>query len=213
MAMGTIDERAGAPSAGRTARKIGMGKKDPESGPIGAQVAKRLFELRTVLIHGEVTSRLARDVTAQLLALAGDSDDDITVYIHSEGGHLEAGDSIHDMISYVKPRIRMIGTGWVASAAVHIYLAVPKQDRYSLPNTRFLIHQPMGGAGGAATDIQIEAEEILKARDRLNRLIADKTGQPLERVANDTDRNHWMSPEEARDYGIVGRIISSVAEL
>jgi len=190
-----------------------MSERDAETPPIHSKIATRLFELRTVLIHGEVNSRMARDVTAQLLALAGDSDDDITIFIHSEGGHVESGDSIHDMISFVKPRIKMVGTGWVASAGVHIYLAAPKQDRYCLPTTRFLIHQPMGGAGGAATDIQIEAEEILKARERLNRLIAEKTGQPIERVSHDTDRNHWMSPEEARDYGIVGRIIATAGEL
>ncbi len=190
-----------------------MNKKDAELSPVDSKIAKRLFELRTVLIHGEVTSRMARDVTAQLLVLAGESDDDITIFIHSEGGHVESGDSIHDMISFVKPRIKMVGTGWVASAGVHIYLAAPKQDRYCLPNTRFLIHQPMGGAGGAASDIQIEAEEILKARDRLNRLIAEKTGQSLERVSHDTDRNHWMSPEEALDYGIVGKIIATAAEV
>ena len=180
---------------------------------IHPKVAERLFESRTILIHGEITSRIARDITAQLLALATESDDDITIFIHSEGGHVEAGDAIHDMLSFVKPRIVMIGTGWVASAAVHIFLAVPKADRYCLPNTRFLIHQPLGGAGGAATDIQIEAEEILKARERLNRLIADKTGQSLEKVSRDTDRNHWMSPEEAKEYGIVGTVITTSAEL
>ncbi len=190
-----------------------MSKDEATEAPIHPKIAERLFESRTVLIHGEITSRAARDLTAQLLALATESDDDITIFIHSEGGHVEAGDAIHDMISFVKPRIVMIGTGWVASAAVHIFLAVPKADRYCLPNTRFLIHQPLGGAGGAATDIQIEAEEILKARDRLNRQIAEKTGQPIERVSQDTDRNHWMSPEEAREYGIVGKIIASSAEL
>jgi len=190
-----------------------MSKKDTGTPPVDSKIAKRLFDMRAVLIHGEVTSQMARDVTAQLLALSGESDDDITIYIHSEGGHVEAGDSIHDMISFVKPQIKMVGTGWVASAGVHIYLAAAKPNRYCLPNTRFLIHQPMGGAGGPASDIQIEAEEILKARDRLNRLIAEKTGQPLERVSQDTDRNHWMSPEEARDYGIVGKIIASSGEL
>jgi len=190
-----------------------MRKEDEDVRPLDSKIARRLFEMRTLLIHGEVTSRMARDVTAQLLALSGDSDDDITIYIHTEGGHVESGDSIHDMISFVKPRIKMVGTGWVASAGVHIYLAVPKEDRYCLPNTRFLIHQPMGGAGGAATDIQIEAIEILKARDRINRLIAERTGQPLERVAHDTDRNHWMSPEEALEYGIVGKVIASAREL
>jgi ATP-dependent Clp protease protease subunit len=190
-----------------------MSRQEAETSSIDSKIAKRLFGMRAVLIHGEVTSRMARDVTAQLLALSGESDEDITIYLHSEGGHVESGDSIHDMISFVKPRIKMIGTGWVASAGVHIYLAASKEDRYCLPNTRFMIHQPMGGAGGPATDIQIEAEEILKARDRLNLLIAEKTGQSIERVSQDTDRNHWMSPEEAREYGIVGKIIASAAEL
>ena len=107
----------------------------------------------------------------------------------------------------------MVGTGWVASAGTHIYLAANKKDRFCLPNTRFLIQQPLGGIGGRATDIRIEAEEILKARERLNKTIADATGQPLERVAKDTDRNYWMSPEEALEYGIVGKIIKSASEL
>ena len=125
-------------------------------------------------------SRLAQHVTAQLLALSAAGDDPITVFIHSEGGHVEAGDSIHDIVRFVKPKVRMIGTGWVASAGTHIYLAAAKKDRFCLPNTRFMIHQPLGGIGGKATDIRIEAEEILKARERLNRTIADATGQPLE---------------------------------
>ncbi len=186
---------------------------DAITAAVHPKINERLFEARTVLIHGEVTTRLAHDVTAQLLALSSESDDDIKVFLHSEGGHVESGDSIHDIIAMVKPRIKMIGTGWVASAGVHIYLAVPKKQRYCLPNTRFLIHQPMGGVGGPASDIQIEAEEILKARDRLNRLIADKTGQSTEKVSRDTDRNHWMSPEEAQEYGIVGKIISSARDL
>ncbi len=185
----------------------------PFAPPLPGKIFERLFQSRTVLIHGEVDSRLAQHVTAQLLALASEGDEPITVFIHSEGGHVEAGDTIHDMIRFVKPKVRMVGTGWVASAGTHIYLAAPKKDRYCLPNTRFMIHQPLGGVGGKATDIRIEAEEILKARERLNRTIADATGQPLERVAKDTDRNYWMSPEEALEYGIVGRIIKSAAEL
>ncbi len=177
------------------------------------RIADRLFETRTLLIHGEVTSQMARLVTAQLLALEAESDDPITVFIHSEGGHVEAGDSIHDLLRFVKPRVRVIGTGWVASAGTHIYLAVPKEDRLCLPNTRFMIHQPLGGVGGRASDIRIEAEEILKARNRLNRTIAEATGQPLEKVEQDTDRNYWMSPEEALEYGIVGRIVSRSSDL
>jgi ATP-dependent Clp protease protease subunit len=178
-----------------------------------SKIVDRLFQSRTVLIHGEINSRLAQVVTAQLLALAADGDDPITVFIHSEGGHVEAGDSIHDLMRYVKPKVRMIGTGWVASAGTHIYLAAPKKQRFCLPNTRFMIHQPLGGVGGRATDIRIEAEEILKARERLNQTIADATGQPLERVAKDTDRNYWMSPTQALEYGIVGKIIKSAADL
>jgi len=195
-----------------------MRDKDPEPGPsppapMHPRISERLLEARTILIHGEVSSKLAQDVSAQLLVMAADSDADITVYVHSEGGHVEAGDTIHDMIRFVKPRVRMIGTGWVASAGVHIYLAVPKADRYALPNTRFMIHQPMGGGHGRASDIRIEAEELLRTRERINRTIADATGQPLEKVALDTDRNFWMGPEEALAYGIVGKVIRSSADL
>ena len=177
------------------------------------RVAERLHESRTILISGEVDSQLAQRVMGQLLAFSAESDDDIRLFINSPGGHVESGDTIHDMISFVTPRVKMIGTGWVASAGTHIYLAVPKEDRYCLPNTRFMIHQPLGGVGGQAMDIEIEAEEMLKARARLNGVIAKQTGQSLEKVEKDTDRNFWMSPSEAQEYGIVGKIISSYSEL
>ena len=177
------------------------------------KIAERLLEARTILIVGEITSSLAQQVTAQLLAMASNSDDEITIFLHSEGGHVESGDTLHDMIRFVKPRVKMVGTGWVASAGTHIYLAVPRKDRFCLPNTRFLIHQPQGGMGGQAADIRIEAEEMMKTRERLNQTLADATGQPLEKVQADTERNHWMSPEEAQEYGIVGTIISSAEEL
>jgi ATP-dependent Clp protease protease subunit len=177
------------------------------------KIVERLLESRTILLHGEITSRLAQEITAQLLALAATGDEPITMFLHSEGGHVEAGDTIHDMVKFVKPRVRIIGTGWVASAGTHIYLAAPKKDRFCLPNTRFMIHQPLGGVGGRATDIRIEAEEIMKARTRLNQTIAEATGQPLAKVEQDTERNYWMSPEEALAYGIVGKVIKSAAEL
>ena len=185
----------------------------PQPAMIPGKITERLFESRTILLHGEITSKLAQEITAQLLALAAGSDDPITIFLHSEGGHVEAGDSIHDMIKFVKPRVRIVGTGWVASAGTHIYLAVPKKDRFCLPNTRFMIHQPLGGVGGRASDIRIEAEEIMKARTRLNQTIADATGQPLAKVEQDTERNYWMSPEEAQAYGIVGRVVRSSSEL
>ena len=143
---------------------------------LNPKIADQLFQSRTILINGEITSALAGRITAQLLALSADSDDPITIFIHSEGGHVEAGDTIHDMIRFVKPTVRMVGTGWVASAGTHIYLAADKEQRFCLPNTRFMIHQPLGAVGGRATDIRIEAEEILKARERLNQTIADATG-------------------------------------
>jgi ATP-dependent Clp protease protease subunit len=122
---------------------------------------------------------------------------------------VESGDSIHDMIRFIKPEVKVIGTGWVASAGAHIYLGAKKENRLCMPNTRFLIHQPLGGAGGRATDIAIEAKEIIKMRRRINEIIARETGQPLERVEKDTDRNYWMSAEEAKDYGLVSRIIET----
>jgi len=181
--------------------------------PFRMKVSEKLFDARTIRVFGEVTSELARDVVEQLFAMSSVGDDDITVYVNSPGGHVESADTIFDAVSFVKPRIRMVGTGWVASAGAHVFLAAPKSDRYCLPNTRFLLHQPWGGAGGRATDLEIEAEEILKMRARLIRIIAERTGQPLKRVEKETERNFWMSAEAAKEYGLVGQIISSVSEL
>jgi len=190
-----------------------MSKQEKQTPPVDSKIAERLFEMRTVLIHGEITSKMARDITAQLLALSGESNDEITIYIHSEGGHVESADSVHDMISFVKPRIKMVGTGWVASAGVHVYLAAPKQDRYCLPNTRFLLHEPRGGVGGQASDVEIQAREIIRMRERLNNIFAAATGQTLEQIKKDTDRDYWMSAEEAKAYGLVGKIVTSHSEI
>ena len=172
-------------------------------------VAKALYKSRTVLIFGEVDMRMAERVTAQLLALASEGDGDIRVVVNSPGGHVESGDTIHDMIRFVGPRVKMIGTGWVASAGAHIYLGAQKENRYCLPQTRFLLHQPLGGVRGQASDISIEAEEILKMRERLNRVIAKETGQTYEKIVQDTERNFWMGAEAAKAYGIVSKIIES----
>ena len=178
-----------------------------------AFIAERLFAARMVVITGEVNQKLAASVMSQLLALASESHDDITVYVNSQGGHVESGDTIHDMIRFVEPRVRMVGTGWVASAGALIYVAVPKEDRFCLPNTRFLLHQPSGGAGGAASDIEIEAREILKMRDRLNQVFARETGQTLEKIEDDTRRNFWLDAKAAVDYGLVGKIIGKHSEI
>ncbi len=172
----------------------------------------RLLKSRTIIICGEIDQKLAKGFMEQLLVLADDSNDDIKIFINSQGGHVESGDTIFDMMRYVKPVVKVIGTGWVASAGALIYLAVPRENRYSLPNTRFLIHQPMGGVGGSASDIAIEANEIIKMRERLNRTIAEQTGQPFDRIEQDSDRNFWLSAEEAKNYGIVGKIINSADE-
>jgi ATP-dependent Clp protease protease subunit len=185
----------------------------PVSNPFRMKVSEKLFEARTILLFGEVNAEVARDVVEQLFAMAAVSDDDVTIYVNSPGGHVESADTIFDTVNFVKPRVRMVGTGWVASAGAHVFLAVAKSDRYCLPNTRFLLHQPWGGAGGRATDLEIEAEEILKMRARLIRIIAERTGQPIKRVEKDTERNFWMPAEAAKEYGLVGEIISSVAEL
>ncbi|MGM0217993.1 ATP-dependent Clp protease proteolytic subunit [Enterococcus sp. AZ126] len=174
---------------------------------------KKLFEERTILIYGEINQDLAREVTSQLLLLAAMGDEPIKIFINSQGGHVEAGDTIHDMIKFVKPEVIVIGTGWVASAGITIYLAAEAKNRYSLPNTRYMIHQPAGGVQGQSTEIQIEAKEIIRMRERVNRLIAEATGQTYEKIAKDTDRNFWMSADEAKDYGMVSKIINTSDEI
>ncbi|WP_240810557.1 ATP-dependent Clp protease proteolytic subunit [Formicincola oecophyllae] len=179
------------------------------------ETEKRLFEQRKVLVFGGVNDRMAREVTGRLLALSSVSDKPIEVYVNSPGGHVESGDTIHDMIRFVDARspVTVIGTGWVASAGALIFAAGHPDRRVCLPNTRFLLHQPMGGVRGPATDIDIEAREIIKMRERLNRIFARETGQPYEKVARDTDRNYWMSADEAKAYGLVSRIIERASDL
>jgi ATP-dependent Clp protease protease subunit len=185
-----------------------------------ADVAKNLNPMesammkhRTLTLFGEINQDVSRRTAEKLLALAFESDDPITLYISSPGGHVESGDTIFDIIRYIKPVVRTVGTGWVGSIATHIYLAPDKEHRFCLPNTRFLIHQPAGGFGGDASDIEIHAREIVKTRERINGIIAAQTGQAIERVTEDTDRDYWMSAEESVDYGLVGKIIDSIDEV
>jgi len=178
-----------------------------------APVQMALFKARTVLIFGEIDMKVAERVCGQLLAYAQEGNGDIRVIINSPGGHVESGDTIHDMIRFCGPRVKMIGTGWVASAGAHIFLGAEKQNRYCLPNTRFLLHQPLGGVAGQASDITIEAEEIIKMRERINRIIARETGQTYEKVMADTERNFWISAEAAVPYGLVSRIVARADEV
>ena len=188
-------------------------EKDEKTGKEGKPgLEEKILKTRTILLFGEISMKSAREVCEKLILLSALNDDPIKLIINSPGGHVEAGDTIHDMLTFVKPKVKILGTGWVASAGALIYVAVPLEDRFSLPNTRFMLHQPSGGVGGQASDISIEAQEILKMRDRLNRIFSVQTGQPVERIEKDTDRNFWMSAQEGKDYGLVGKIISSQAD-
>jgi ATP-dependent Clp protease, protease subunit len=171
------------------------------------------FKSRFVMVFGEIDDKVARATSERLILLAQESDAPISMLISSPGGHVESGDAIHDMIRFVRAPVTTIGSGWVASAGTHIFLAAPKDRRVCLPNTRFMIHQPSGGAGGRASDIAIQAQEIIKMRERIARVIAKETGQKLERVLIDIDRDHWMSAQEAIEYGLVARVIEKQSEL
>ncbi len=174
---------------------------------------ERLFAARTVLLFGEVTAALAERVASQLLALAAAGPEPIRLYINSPGGHVESGDSLHDVIRFIGPEVHAVGSGWVASAGALIYAACERRNRYALPNTRFLLHEPSGGIRGPAADIEIEARQVIAMRARLNAIFARATGQTEEKIARDTERNHWMSAEEAVAYGLAGRIIERADEL
>ena len=171
------------------------------------------FKSRFVLVFGEIDHAAARLACTRLIALAEESDAPINVLISSPGGHVESGDAIHDVIRFVRSPVTTIGTGWVASAGTHIFIAAPKERRVCLPNTRFMIHQPGGGAGGPATDIAIQAKEIIKTRERIARVIARQTGQDLQKVLADMERDFWMSADEAIQYGLVSKVIESSRDL
>ena len=188
-------------------------KDNAEKAAAGSMVEKRLLEQRIVPIFGEISQDLARSVIARLLALAAENDDPIKVIVCSEGGHVEAGDAIHDFCRFIKPEVIMIGTGWVASAGALIFLAAKKENRICLPNTRFLLHQPLGGIGGPAADMEIEAREIVSMRRRINEIISRETGQPVEKVEKDTDRNYWIQAKDAVAYGLISRIVEKYEEI
>jgi ATP-dependent Clp protease protease subunit len=188
--------------------------KTPKPADKGDRIEEQLsFKSRFVLIFGEIDDKMAQATCRRLLALSEDSEAPITMLISSPGGHVESGDAIHDMINFVRAPVTTVGTGWVASAGAHIFLAPPKDRRVCLPNTRFMIHQPAGGAGGQATDIAIQAKEIIKTRERIARVIAKQTGKTYEAVLADMERDFWMNAQEAVAYGIVSRVIEKQKDL
>tara|TARA_R110002020_G_scaffold474461_1_gene705960 strand:- start:15505 stop:16143 length:639 start_codon:yes stop_codon:yes gene_type:complete len=189
---------------------------EAESPPMGepnAFLEEALFKARTILLTGGIDFKQAKRVCERLLALSSESNDPILLVISSPGGHVESGDMIHDMIKFVGAPVKILGTGWVASAGALIYSAAKKENRYALKNTRFLLHEPRGGVGGQATDVEIQAREIIKMRERLNQIFADATGKSLDQIKKDTDRDFWMSAEEAVEYGLVSKIVTHRGEI
>jgi ATP-dependent Clp protease protease subunit len=178
-----------------------------------AAMMTKFLEARTVLLFGPVDQKVSERIATQLLYLDHVNQEPIKLIINSPGGHVESGDTIHDMVGFLKSPVAVIGTGWVGSIAAHIFLGAAKERRFCLPSTRFLIHQPSGGAGGRASDIAIQAQEIIKLRERIANVIAERTGQSIERVRKDIDRDYWMSTDEAKEYGILGTVITNMSQV
>ena len=173
----------------------------------------KMLKTRTILLSGEIKKELAERTIRQLLLLEDMSDEPIRIFIDSPGGDADAGYAIFDMIRFVKPLVWTVGMGLVASAAAIIQLASPKEQRVGLPNSHYLIHQPLSGIRGVATDIEIHARELDKLRDKINHLIAEETNAPFEQVEKDTDRDYWMNADEAVKYGLISRVITKRSEL
>lgn len=188
-------------------------KKPSEDKGSAEGMMQKLLKARTIMVSGTVDQELAEKTITQLFVLNSDSHEPIRVVITSPGGHVDSGYAIHDVMRAIESPVITIGAGWVASIAVPILFGGDKGKRISLPNTRYLLHQPSGGAGGQASDIRIEAQEILKIRGRINKLISDETGQPVDKIAKDSDRNFWMNAEEALEYGLVSKIVTNLSEV
>ena len=171
------------------------------------------FAARTVLLTGTIDEASAAETVRRLVALDNASHEPITVLVSSPGGHVESGDAIHNVVRFIDAPVTMVGNGWVGSAAVHAFLAVPVARRVCLPHTRFLIHQPSGGIGGRGTDIAIQARELLRVRERIAGVIARETGRTLEEVLADIERDRWLAAAEALDYGLISRVVERAREL
>lgn len=175
---------------------------------------EKFLETRQILLSGEINKDLAEKVIKNFLILeAMSKTKPIYLYINSPGGDVDAGFAIFDIIRFIQPKVISIGTGLIASAAAFILLATKKENRFGLPNSRYLIHQPLSKMQGVATDIEIHAQEIEKAKNAINKVIADETGTPLKKVASDTDRDYWLDAEEACKYGLISKVITSRKDL
>lgn len=176
-------------------------------------LAVKLLKTRMILIHGAIDEDLAARVITETLVLDAENHDPIKVLVTTPGGMVDVGFAIHDIFRFVASPVYTIGAGFVASMGVPIMLSAPKERRFALPNTRFMMHQPSTGAAGQASDIRITAQEILKVRERLNQLISEETGQPIEKVAQDSDRDYWIDADEAVKYGLITKVVHSATEL
>ena len=185
-------------------------KDEKEKSP---QIDALFFKSRNVIITGTIDDKLAQRTVTHLLALAEENDDPINLYISSPGGHVESGDMVHDMIKFIRPTVRTIGSGWVASAGALIFVGAEKKNRFCLPNTRFLLHQPSGGIGGTATEMQIQAHQIIQMRERFEQLFSEATGQTAQKIKEDTARDFWLTTDEALEYGLLGSVINSMDQL
>ncbi|MDO5047624.1 MAG: ATP-dependent Clp endopeptidase proteolytic subunit ClpP [Anaerococcus sp.] len=173
-------------------------------------IYSRLLKDRIIFLSGEVRDEISDIIIAQLLFLESeDPDKDIQFYINSPGGVVTSGLAIYDTMNYIKPDVSTIVIGQAASMAAVLLSAGAKGKRYSLPSSNIMIHQPSGGAQGQASDIVIQAEQIIKIKDRLNKILADNTGQPIEKIVKDTDRDFSMSAQEALEYGLIDKVIES----
>lgn len=217
----TVDFDHGRSAASRftslaTRRYDEEGEEEERKGPEdkgGDPLLQKMLKTRTILLSGEVNKDLAERTVRQLLLLEDMGDEPVRVFIDSPGGDVDAGYAIFDMIRFIKPDVYTVGMGLVASAGALILLAAPKERRLGLPNSHYLIHQPLSGIRGVATDIEIHARELEKLRGKINHLIADETGVPFDKVEKDTDRDFWMSADEARDYGLISRVITKRIDL
>ena len=172
-------------------------------------IYSRLLKERVIFMVGPVNDQMANLVVAQLLFLESENPDkDISLYINSPGGSVSAGMAIYDTMNFIKPDVSTLCTGMAASMGAFLLTAGAKGKRYSLPNSKIMIHQPLGGAQGQATEIEIAAREILKTREQLNKLLAENTGQPLSKIENDTERDYFLSAAEAKDYGLIDQVIA-----
>jgi ATP-dependent Clp protease protease subunit len=176
-------------------------------------LAAKMLKTRTIILSGSIRKELAERTIRQLILMEALGDDPVRIFIDSPGGDADAGYAIFDMIRFIKPPVWTIGMGLVASAAAIIQLAAPKERRVGLPNSHYLIHQPLSGIRGVATDIEIHAKELEKLRERINILIAEETGNPFAQVEKDTDRDYWMNAPEAVKYGLVSKVITSRSEI